>query len=659
MKTVRLGFRLFDAGDGLYRVELSIDGTGAVTGTFEFDLRPDSRAGRVLRAVEQGRAHLEDLKDIGSQLWGGLLNGEVGRALARWRVAAAGQEPFVQFRLDLPPELESLPWEALYDEQQGGFLSSRPRVCVLREPSARLLRPKVAAAPLERLRTLVVIPEGSGLAVDHERQNLAEAVGQLTGAIELKPLGGRVVPDTLQEALARERIDLFHYIGHGTVDEADHVRIRLHGDGAGEAWFDGQAFAAVFEESPVRLAVLNCCLGAYPSHRLSLSGLGPYLLQRGVPAVVSMRYEIPDIEAIRFSKLFYRHLLDPRSFGRVDIAVARARQSLFLNLRDGAARAFITPVLHLATGEEPLFVLSTAAAPAPRVPVAEREAVGERPPLPADLAEALCEGRLIPVLGPDLLAAGATRGQPCPLDPRRLIFDLAQKSEYPRPEDLALVEKENPWLAGLLLAMVCQHFVRGGQRFRRFELIRLLQEAYEQSQRDVPALLLDLAGWPVPGIVCTYFDGLIDDALAREDKTPRSLTVSSAADEPGGDLVVVHLRGKPTEPDSLVLTEEENEQLSDRLTSLPAALIHLLHDRVGRSLLFLGVSPRDPVVRRLGRQLLGGAGSQNRGPAFFVCRRRDAVEEAYWRPVEGLVWVEADPGELVRSLSALLPRGER
>ncbi len=88
--------------------------------------------------------------------------------------------------------------------------------------------------------------------------------------------------------------------------------------------------------------MLNCCYGATASARRSLSGLGPFLLRAGVPAVVAMRYEIPDAAAIRFSEKLYQGLLHGRYPGRVDLAVESARESIHRNQTEDAARNSIS-----------------------------------------------------------------------------------------------------------------------------------------------------------------------------------------------------------------------------------------------------------------------------------------------------------------------------
>jgi hypothetical protein len=185
-----------------------------------------------------------------------------------------------------------------------------------------------------------------------------------------------------------------------------------------------EVFATLFNGRTVRLVVLNCCLGASPSAAGTLSGLGPYLMRSGVPAVVAMRYEVPDVVSVKFANEFYRNLLTGREPGRVDRAVERARLSVHLSQTETTVRGFVTPVLYLAPGRERLFApavrpAETRRAPAP-VPV--------RVKIPDDLLQALRERRCVPVLGPGLLALGAVRSEPPPPGPRDLARKLADRS---------------------------------------------------------------------------------------------------------------------------------------------------------------------------------------------------------------------------------------
>ena len=63
------------------------------------------------------------------------------------------------------------------------------------------------------------------------------------------------------------------------------------------------------------------------------------------------------------------------------------------------------------------------------------------------------------------------------------------------------------------------------------------------------------------------------------------------------------------------------------MMSLSSHVADLARKTVGRSLLYLGVSPRDLLIRRLTRALRGNG--RNQGPMFFV-RPEQSVEDAYW-----------------------------
>ena len=119
----------------------------------------------------------------------------------------------------------------------------------------------------------------------------------------------------------------------------------------------------------------------------------------------------------------------------------------------------------------------------------------------------------------------------------------------------------------MLFQWVCQHF--RSQRKIRFKLFNIIQQSF-RTQKPTP-LFRSLAAWNTPGYICTYFDGLLQQAL-QESMRPvqviNSLS-SQVAPEPGTTLLV-HLRGHWSDPNSLVLTEEQHNALLDCLvTSRP------------------------------------------------------------------------------------------
>lgn len=131
----------------------------------------------------------------------------------------------------------------------------------------------------------------------------------------------------------------------------------------------------------LRLAVLNSCEGARTGAEL-FSSAGANLIRRGIPAVVSMQYEIPDRAALEFSRSFYESIAEGMP---VDAAIQEARQAMNFALR--GTSEWGTPVLYLRSPDGRLFDIDVPGAifsDAPerdQVPIWKR---GQTPSLQAD-----------------------------------------------------------------------------------------------------------------------------------------------------------------------------------------------------------------------------------------------------------------------------------
>jgi CHAT domain/SIR2-like domain len=621
-------FTLTSTGDG-YAVRLASDGAlPPVTAPFYFDLNPASRLNQVVKAIGDASVTYDNLREVGAILFTALLYGDVRDRFLLERQEleqSAGHDP-VQFvlRLDLPAELRHLPWECLYEEARGfGFLLNDPRYVLVRDTPAVETR-EIAARQSLPLRMLVVIPQGSQLNVDKELHGLDLAVSRLGDAIEYAVLQGEVTPDRLNDRINSERWDVVHFIGHGDVVD-DTVRVRLNSEDPEnpDQWVDGEVFSTFFRRSVPRLIVLNCCYGGSQASLRTFSGLGPYLVRAGVPAIVAMQYEIPDTVAIKFAEKFYGELLSGSDPGRIDFALTAARLSLYQNQSKDRPQSFITPVLYLVPGREALLELAGRQAPAIVKRVgSEPSPAAPRPELPQDLLDAFKERRIVPVVGPELLAVGAMRSKNPP-GPRQLAELLAREAQFPRMDLFERSDADAESSGVWLLAAVCQHYERKKERWK---LLTAVQRAYKDF--PPPPAICQIASWDVPGVICAYFDGLMTEALTGAHKTFRALqSVDQKAAGYRDETLVVHVRGVYSESDSLVLTERDQELLLDRMMSLSSHVADLARKTVGRSLLYLGVSPRDLLIRRLTRALRGNG--RNQGPMFFV-RPDQSVEDAYW-----------------------------
>jgi hypothetical protein len=76
----------------------------------------------------------------------------------------------------------------------------------------------------------------------------------------------------------------------------------------------------------LRLVVLNACEGARSARDDPFGGMAQALVRRGIPAVVTMQFEISDAAALVFSQPFYQAIADGL---QVDVATLEVRDAMF------------------------------------------------------------------------------------------------------------------------------------------------------------------------------------------------------------------------------------------------------------------------------------------------------------------------------------------
>ena len=99
----------------------------------------------------------------------------------------------------------------------------------------------------------------------------------------------------------------------------------------------------------IRLVVLNSCEGSRGAVDDPFSGVASSLIERGIPAVIGMQFEITDRAAILFGSEFYTALANGMP---VDIAVAEARRGIYADDND---IEWGTPVLFMRVEDGQLF----------------------------------------------------------------------------------------------------------------------------------------------------------------------------------------------------------------------------------------------------------------------------------------------------------------
>ena len=155
----------------------------------------------------------------------------------------------------------------------------------------------------------------------------------------------------LQRQLRRAEYHVFHYIGHGGYDrDADDGVLLLEDEHGRSARITGVQLGTILQdELSLRLAVLNACEGARSSVEDPFSGVATSLIEREIPAVIGMQFEITDRSAIVFASEFYAALADGYP---VDSALAEARKAIYADKNDVE---WATPVLFMRVQDGLLF----------------------------------------------------------------------------------------------------------------------------------------------------------------------------------------------------------------------------------------------------------------------------------------------------------------
>lgn len=287
---------------------------------------------RDLQAIENGDTDERFFLAFGGRLFNALLPGPVAATFRAAMGRAQGEAKRLRVRLRLrPPELSALPWEFLYDPQQDLFLGISSHIVLSRYvvDAPAFLEPMAVSPPLRLLTAFSSPSDVMPLDLDRERQVITRSVQKAVGAgrLELHFLD-RTTNVSLRSALREVKPHIFHFVGHGVFD-GQRGYLLFEDDAGKSRRVRDRTLREFFEDAPsTKLVVLNACQGAASSAGQAISGLAPYLVQRGLPAVVAMRYPIPDDTAVVFVREFYEALTQ-EPLTAVDVAVAAGRRAIF------------------------------------------------------------------------------------------------------------------------------------------------------------------------------------------------------------------------------------------------------------------------------------------------------------------------------------------
>ena len=256
-------------------------------------------------------SELKSAQEVGRVLFEALFTSKVLSCYRVSQVAARKQGKRLRLRLRVEaPELAVLPWEFLFDEEEGDHVILLRKTALTRYLEiGRPVEPLTIQPPIRILGMIASPNDLPTLNTEQERSSIVKAIDHLLGSrtVELAWVEGQTWRD-LNRAMQAGEWHVFHFIGHGVFDpDLGEGRIALvDEEGGGSNFLSATQLARLFDAHPsLRLAVVNACEGARASENSIFSSTGAVLARRGIPAVVSMQYAITDEAAIEFSRIFY------------------------------------------------------------------------------------------------------------------------------------------------------------------------------------------------------------------------------------------------------------------------------------------------------------------------------------------------------------------
>jgi CHAT domain-containing protein len=157
----------------------------------------------------------------------------------------------------------------------------------------------------------------------------------------------------IRDALLRQKPDIIQLVGHGSYANGK-GQLALVDEDTGGTWaVDDEIFASIFLGALDRLGLicLAACQSASSDDPQAFAGVAPQLVQRGVPAVLAMQYEVDIASAAVFLEDFYAAIAARKPF---DWATQSARNAVMQRFGLGN-REFATPVLYMRAAEGGIF----------------------------------------------------------------------------------------------------------------------------------------------------------------------------------------------------------------------------------------------------------------------------------------------------------------
>lgn len=279
--------------------------------------------------------------DLSRELFKGSIKADLLNAQERAGVAYRG----LRIWLELPPELQVLPWECMRQAEREpyDFLCLNAAISIIRSGPGLQSTPVNIQFPL---RVLVVVCTPFDYAPLNARAEIKGLLSSLSGLIRAGKVQADFVhgADTLgrlQQVRQQEGSHTLHFIAHSEeafgavnliLEDAQRRGLKVN---VNQLWGELQAFYP-----RPHLATLNVCKGAKAHAMSDFNSIADGFLNAGIPGVIAHSFEISDRAAEALGEYLYERLAsgDP-----VDEALATARRRLNIELQPSIE--WLSPVL--------------------------------------------------------------------------------------------------------------------------------------------------------------------------------------------------------------------------------------------------------------------------------------------------------------------------
>lgn len=547
------------------------------------------------------------------------------------------------------PELHALRWETLRDPETDQPLLTNERLLFSRYLAAGDWRPVKLRAKGD-LCALVVVASPSDLA----RYRLApiDAPAELARArAGLGTIPITALAEPSQATLAgiidglRTGVDILYLVCHGAVINGTPFLWLENADGTVARVAGTELAQRIRElEQRPRLVMLASCESAGNGQGDILSALGPLLAEAGVPAVIAMQGKVSMETITAFTPTFFRELIRD---GQIDRAMSVAR---------GAVRErpdSWMPVLFMRLRAGRIWYIPGFAD--------DKQAFEKWPAI----VRSIKRGQATPIIGatlsedtigpPSALAIRWAERYNFPLAPheRSELHDVAQylsvnqSPSFPREE---LIDEIRRSLSSRFAADLAE----GAEQSDVYDLLAVISEIQRERNPYDPYKIL--AEQPFPVYVTTAYHSLLSEAVRGAGKEPMvefcrwspdiEKIPSIYDDEPrylpsAERPLIFHLFGILSEPDSLVITEDDYLDFLLRVFRTPDLIPLAVREALAdTALLFLGYRVDGWDFRVLYRSLMQQEGRSRRSKYANIAGQVSPDEDYFLLPAQARRYFE-------------------